>query len=399
MSNKNEDTTFRYKAFISYSHAADNKLAPALQAALHNFAKPFYQLRAIRVFRDASTLRLTDKLWPEIQKSLNESEFFILMASPDAARSEWVKKELDEWLRLQRGSTDKLLILLTDGEIKWGHSTGDFDWGRTTALPENLKGRFKEEPLYSSFTWAKESTDLSLRNPRFLEEVGRIAARLHNTSMDEMVGKDVLQHRLFKFIASAVTLALLCLAVTTSGAAVSAFRQQKAAEAAADRERQARLEAEQAAERERAAKNNEELERAKAEEAAGRAEKAAEQERAARENEEAARGRAEEATANERESRRQAEERRQEAERQRAVAEQRRGQAEHTAYAAEMNVVQDALAAGASAKALTILEAQPERLRDFEWGYLHAYPPKQLSTLEVYQGPTRSTNEAAESLR
>jgi hypothetical protein len=41
-----------YKAFLSYSHAADGKLAPALQSALHRFAKPWYRKRAIKVFRD-----------------------------------------------------------------------------------------------------------------------------------------------------------------------------------------------------------------------------------------------------------------------------------------------------------------------------------------------------------
>ena len=37
-----------YDAFISYSHAADGRLAPALQRALHRFAKPWYQVRARR---------------------------------------------------------------------------------------------------------------------------------------------------------------------------------------------------------------------------------------------------------------------------------------------------------------------------------------------------------------
>jgi len=45
-----------YKAFISYSHVADGKLAPALQSALHHFAKPWYRLPAMRVFRDKTTL-------------------------------------------------------------------------------------------------------------------------------------------------------------------------------------------------------------------------------------------------------------------------------------------------------------------------------------------------------
>ena len=34
-----------YDAFISYSHAADGQLAPAIQSALHRLAKPFYRMR------------------------------------------------------------------------------------------------------------------------------------------------------------------------------------------------------------------------------------------------------------------------------------------------------------------------------------------------------------------
>jgi hypothetical protein len=66
-----------YKAFISYSHAADGQLAPTLQSALHRFAKPFYKLRALRVFRDKTSLHLTPQLWPLIQSSLSESEYFL----------------------------------------------------------------------------------------------------------------------------------------------------------------------------------------------------------------------------------------------------------------------------------------------------------------------------------
>src|SRR5262245_5926485 len=39
-----------YKAFMSYSHAADGRLAPTLQSALHRFAKPWYRLRALSIF-------------------------------------------------------------------------------------------------------------------------------------------------------------------------------------------------------------------------------------------------------------------------------------------------------------------------------------------------------------
>ena len=82
-----------YKAFISYSHAADGRLAPALQTALHRFAKPWYRLRAVRVFRDKTPLAATPALWPSIEKALAQSDYVILLASPEAAASEWVQRE------------------------------------------------------------------------------------------------------------------------------------------------------------------------------------------------------------------------------------------------------------------------------------------------------------------
>ena len=45
-----------YDGFISYSHAADGLLAPRLQAGLQRFAKPWWKRRAVRIFRDESSL-------------------------------------------------------------------------------------------------------------------------------------------------------------------------------------------------------------------------------------------------------------------------------------------------------------------------------------------------------
>jgi pSer/pThr/pTyr-binding forkhead associated (FHA) protein len=83
----------RYRAFISYSHAVDGKLAPALQGALHQFAKPWYRPHALRVFYDQASLAANPGLWSSIQATLADSEYFILLASPEAARSEWVARE------------------------------------------------------------------------------------------------------------------------------------------------------------------------------------------------------------------------------------------------------------------------------------------------------------------
>src|SRR5215469_12588808 len=80
-------TDYKYKAFISYSHAADQKLASALQSALQSFARPYYLSKAMLVFRDKTELSANPALWPTIQKALSESEYFILFASPLAAKS------------------------------------------------------------------------------------------------------------------------------------------------------------------------------------------------------------------------------------------------------------------------------------------------------------------------
>lgn len=125
-----------YKAFISYSHAVDNQLASQLQSALQRFAKPFYRLRYIRIFRDETALSLTPELWTTIQKALGESEYFIFLASPKAAKSIWVPQEIEEWLKLQDNKLGKFMIVLTEGEIVWDNTLKDFDWSKTTSIPE-----------------------------------------------------------------------------------------------------------------------------------------------------------------------------------------------------------------------------------------------------------------------
>jgi WD40 repeat protein len=223
-----------YKAFISYSHAADGKLAPAIQAGLQRIAKPFYRLRAMRVFRDETSLHLTPKLWPMIQKAVSESEHFVLIASPAAAQSKWVQDEVNERLQIQSGPLDNFHIVLTEGEILWDKSTGDFDWQKTTALPTSLKGKFQTEPLFLDFRWARETEHLSLRNPKFLNAIGKLAAAIRNEPLDTIIGEDVKQHRVFKMAAGAVIALLTGLLVVATGAGLYANERRKEADSSAN---------------------------------------------------------------------------------------------------------------------------------------------------------------------
>src|SRR5262249_1559308 len=107
----------RYDAFISYSHAKDKPIAPALQSPIQTLGKPWYRRRTLRVFRDDVSLSATPQLWPSIEQALSQSRYLILLASPEAAASPWVAKELLYWL--DHKSVDTLLLAVTDGELVW----------------------------------------------------------------------------------------------------------------------------------------------------------------------------------------------------------------------------------------------------------------------------------------
>ena len=76
-----------YDAFVSYSHAKDKAIAAALQSAIQKLGKPWYRRRALRVFRDDTSLSATPHLWPSIEAALDQSRYFLLLASPEAAAS------------------------------------------------------------------------------------------------------------------------------------------------------------------------------------------------------------------------------------------------------------------------------------------------------------------------
>jgi WD40 repeat protein/pSer/pThr/pTyr-binding forkhead associated (FHA) protein len=222
-----------YKAFISYSHAVDGKLAPALQGALHRFAKPWYRPRALRVFHDQTSLAANPGLWSSIQAILANSEFFILLASPEAARSEWVAREAGYWVRHK--PLTNFLIVLTGGDLRWDPAVGDFDWTKTTALPQSLGGAFREEPRYIDLRWARSEEHLSLAYPRFRECVADLAAPLHGQAKDELVGEDVRQHRRTVRLVRTVVASLSVLALLATMFAVIASHQRHTARVERDR--------------------------------------------------------------------------------------------------------------------------------------------------------------------
>jgi WD40 repeat protein len=213
---------------VSYSHAADGQLAPALQAGLQSLAKPWYRRRALRVFRDKTSLSASPELWPAIEQALAQARYFVLLASPVAAASGWVEQEV-RWWRAHR-SRDTVLIVLTDGQLVWDNSIGDFDSHKTNAIPPGLRGWFTVEPLWVDLRWARDQRHVSPRNPGFRDALADLAAPLRGLPKDELVGEDIRQHRRVRRLARGAVTLLTLLAVLAAGAAVVAVRNQRAAQ-------------------------------------------------------------------------------------------------------------------------------------------------------------------------
>jgi hypothetical protein len=134
---------------------------------------------------------------------------------------------VDWWCRNR--SVAHLLITLASGEIVWDQSTGDFDWERTTALPQRLRGTFAHEPRWIDFRWARTETDVSLRHPVFRQGVADLAAPLHGRPKDEIIGDDVLQQRRAQALRAVAVSALLVFAIAVAVTAWIALEQRNAA--------------------------------------------------------------------------------------------------------------------------------------------------------------------------
>ncbi|MEW2395838.1 TIR domain-containing protein [Streptomyces sp. NPDC046862] len=218
-------------AFISYSQRKNAPLAKALQRGLERLAVPRFRPMRMSVFRDATSLPANHDLWQSIQSELTRSRYLILLASPEAAASPWVAREVDYWLRER--DTEHLLIAVASGAIEWDDRAGDFDWRKTTCLPPNLAGHFTSAPLWVDLREIQERAHHSLRYPPFRAAVATLAAPLHGRPKEELEHDDFRQLRFVKRLSwSGVALLVVLLLLAVYGF-FDASRQRDAAVAQA----------------------------------------------------------------------------------------------------------------------------------------------------------------------
>jgi tetratricopeptide (TPR) repeat protein len=197
-----------YDAFVSYSHAKDKPIAAALQSVVQKLGKPWYRRRALRVFRDDTSLSATPHLWPTIEQALGQSRFFILLASPEAAASKWVNKEVSYWL--DHNSVDTLLIGVTDGDLVWDEKVADFAAAEKMPLPPVLSARFPNEPKWIDLRAYRDSADKG--DAKFTDLGADFAAAIRGMPKEDLLSQEVRQQRRALTLAWSAAGSLLILA-------------------------------------------------------------------------------------------------------------------------------------------------------------------------------------------
>jgi len=232
----------KFKAFISYKHMASSHFAENLELSIKAYAKPIYR-PPIAVFRDEKYLKPGLDLPQMIRNALDESEYLIYLASPEAAASEWVHSELEQWCA-DATRCERLIVILTDGHIGVDTTSKQLDWSRTNALPASLSDKIIAVPFYIDLAWANEPQQQTLLNPDYKKAINKVVARLRDVDPIVLSGEEILQHRRNLRIRNAFIGTICGLALLLAGTAWFAWQQMLEADARARESTSRRLAAE-----------------------------------------------------------------------------------------------------------------------------------------------------------
>src|ERR1700688_677993 len=112
----------RYVAYVSYHHG-DRAVARWLHRAIETYRVPPKLLgktnleqraRLAPVFLDREELSSSPNLAQSLRKALDESDFLIVVCSPEAAASRWVNEEVKVFK--EQGKAERILCLIVAGE-------------------------------------------------------------------------------------------------------------------------------------------------------------------------------------------------------------------------------------------------------------------------------------------
>src|SRR5579871_6280275 len=183
----------QYKAFISYKHGSILPFSAKLGGSLRTYATGLFSTPR-RIFRDEDHLVPSASLPDLIYRALENSSYLVLLASPEAALSPWVEREVRFWCHeLKR--IDRLVIVLVGGTLEVNGSDASIDWLNTNAIPAMLSEYLTKVPLYIDLRGLRCAEDLDERNPVFKTAVARLVACLEHRDVQELIGYEIAQFR------------------------------------------------------------------------------------------------------------------------------------------------------------------------------------------------------------
>lgn len=238
--------TRRYRAFISYSWA-DREWAEWLHRTLETYRTPRALIgaegalgaipeRLTPIFKDREEEAAGHGITAAIEAALAESEFLIVLCSPNSAQSKWVNREI-AWFKTNRDKR-RILAIVVDGEpmasLKGDEAAECFPKALIYEVGDDLQPteRLEDPPLAADAR--KEGDGKRLAKLK-------LAAALMGSGLDALVRRDERRRAVRRRF---VTGAAFALAAIFAGISVFAFNQRDAAIAARNEAVAAQAEAE-----------------------------------------------------------------------------------------------------------------------------------------------------------
>ena len=204
-------TSFKYRAFISYSHA-DEKWARWLHRSLETYRMPKHLVGAVTefgpvpqrftpVFRDRDELATATNLGTTLITALEQSACQIVICSRKAAKSRWVNEEILTFKRL--GRAHRIFCLIVDGEPG---ASADPQQAELECFPNALIYRMGDDGNLTSERSEPIAADARPRKDRKRDALLKLLAGMLGIGLDELKRREARrrQQRLIALVTASV---------------------------------------------------------------------------------------------------------------------------------------------------------------------------------------------------